>query len=127
MWSAFITGELVRIRVEHSIDRGVGRAVYRQRINDLIHLLSDVMHVVNYRDAEVSGLLDDADDEPILATAVVGGAHYIVSLNIRDFPVHREIGGIRFVTPQEFLIEMESRYPDMKLTEQVQQAGRQLP
>ena len=73
VWSTFIVSELVRIRVEHSIRRGVGRLVYRRRVNDLIHLLSHVLVVANYRevvfleelalrhpDADVLGRAQDA-------------------------------------------------------------------
>lgn len=86
IWSTFIVGELVGVRTEHSISRGVNRAVYRGRINDLIHLLSDVLVIANYRDATVRGLVSDPDDEPILATASASDADCIVTLNTRDFP-----------------------------------------
>jgi hypothetical protein len=54
VWSTFIVGELVRVRVEHSIARGVARAVYRQRVNDLVHLMSDVLAVADYRRVELT-------------------------------------------------------------------------
>lgn len=111
VWSTFIVGELVRIRVEHSIARGVERAVYRQRINDLVHLLSDALLVAHYPAAARYGMLDDPDDEPILATALAGGASIIVSLNDKDFPPHAEILGVRFLTPQAFLTVLETRHP----------------
>lgn len=127
VWSAFIVGELVRIRVEHSIRRGVERAVYRQRINDLIHLLCDVLLIVNHRDAITIGLLSDPDDEPILATALASGAQYVVSLNTRDFPANGESAGVRFLTPHDLLAELASRYPDASILERADQVGRQLP
>ncbi len=127
VWSAFILGELVRIRVEHSINHSVERAVYRQRINDLIHLLSDVLLIVNYREVSTASLLLDPDDEPILATALAARARRIVSLNTRDFPAGGEASGVRFLTPQVFLAEVESRHPDAGLAEHADQAGRQLP
>lgn len=127
VWSTFIVGELVRIRVEHSIRRGVERTVYRQRINDLVHLLSDVLGVAHYRAAEAGGRLCDPDDEPILATAVAASAALIVSLNTRDFPAGDVVAGVRFLTPQAFLAELESRYPDAEIERRARDAGRQLP
>lgn len=127
VWSAFIVGEMVRVRVEHSARRGVERSTYRQRINDLIHLLSDVTLVVNYREISVSGTLRDSDDEPILATALVARAPYIVSLNTRDFPPSNELAGVRFLTPDDFLAKLASRYPEKRLEERASNAGRQLP
>ena len=127
VWSTFIVGELVRIRVEHSIARGVARPVYRQRINDLVHLFSDVLTVADYRVASAPGLLQDPDDEPILTTALVARATYVVSLNTRDFPSSGTIAGVRFLTPQSFLAEVEARLPRARLAQQVSKAGRQVP
>jgi predicted nucleic acid-binding protein len=127
IWSTFIVGELVRIRVEHRIARGVARPVYRQRINDLIHLLSDVLVTANYREVAPSGLLRDPDDEPILTTALAAQADCIVSLNTRDFPPDGMVEGIRWITPHLFLAELETRHPDAGLNEQASNAGRQIP
>jgi len=127
VWSTFIVGELVRIRVEHSIQRGVSRSVYRQRINDLVHLLSDVLEVADYRRAEATGWLRDPDDEPILATAIAASAGSVVSLNTRDFPVGAEAAGIRFVTPQAFLTELADLHPPGEVGERAHGSGRLLP
>ncbi len=127
VWSTFIVGELVRIRVEHSINRGVERSVYRQRINDLIHLLSDVLLVADYREVTAGGLLRDPDDEPILAAALAARAEIIVSLNTRDFPTDTAVSGVRFLTPQAFLVELEFRHPSAGLAERAGEAGRRLP
>lgn len=127
VWSAFIVGELVRIRVEHSIRREVECPDYRQRINDLIHLLSEVLVIVSYHEEATARLLPNPDDEPILATALAGRTEYIVSLNTRDFPVDDEAAGVRFLTPQAFLGELESRHPAAGLTERADKSGRQLP
>lgn len=127
VWSAFIVGELVRIRVEHSISHGVERPVYRQRLNDLVRLFSDELLIVNYRAAIATGLLADPDDEPILATALAARAECIVSLNTRHFPEGNEASGVRFLTPRAFLAEIESLHPEAGLGDRVDRAGRQVP
>src|SRR4051794_26368416 len=66
-WSPFIINELVRIRVETALRHGTPREVYRQRINGLIHLLSDVLRVADYRRVDARGTLNDPDDEPQVA------------------------------------------------------------
>lgn len=105
-WSTFIVNELVRIRVESALRHGTPREVYRQRINELIHLLSDVLHVSNHREVDVRGTLTDEDDEPQVAAALAAGATIIVSLNTKDFPKGGAIRGVRFLLPQEFLAEL---------------------
>jgi len=127
IWSTFIVGELVRIRVEHSIRHGVERTIYRQRINDLIHLLSDVLKTAPYREVQAQGLLNDPDDEPILATAIAAAAPLIVSLNTRDFPPTGSVSGIQFVTPKDFLSELAARHPSADIERQAGDAGRRLP
>lgn len=116
VWSTFIVNELVRIRVETALRHETARTVYRQRINDLIYALSDVLIVADYRKVDASGVLDDPDDDPQVAAALAAGATLIVSLNERDFPPGGTTRGIRFLTPQAFLIELV-----------VQHVGRQLP
>lgn len=108
VWSTFIVGELVRIRVEQAIAHAVERAVYRERINNLVHRLSDVARVADYRAILIDGLLSDPDDEPILATALAGRAGHVVSHNVRDFPPDGTALGVRFVTPAAFLTLLEA-------------------
>lgn len=46
--------------------------------------------------------LPDPKDDSILELALAGGARFIITHNLRDFP-HTEIFGIRAVTPDDFL------------------------
>ena len=101
--------------------------MYRQRINNLVHALSDVCRIVNHRDARPQGVLQDPDDEPILATAVVARASYIVSLNTRDFPPGSVALGVRFITPTDFLAELVARNPRLGLEGRARGAGHQVP
>ena len=127
VWSTFIVGELVRIRVEQAIAHGTARSVYRERINNLIHRLSDVLSLADYRSIELEGILSDPDDEPILAAALASRAGFIVSHNVNDFPSSGQALGIRFVTPKEFLTVLEMRHPDTDLSQHAEDAGKQLP
>jgi predicted nucleic acid-binding protein len=127
VWSAFIVGELVRVRTELSIKNGVERAVYGQRINDLIHLFSDVMLIIDYRRVSTGTTLKDPDDEPILAAAIAADAGCIVSLNTRDFPPGGEVADVRFVTPQELLEALTTAYPEADIPAQAEAAGKQVP
>ncbi len=127
VWSPFIINELVRIRVERALHHGMERGVYRQRVNDLIHALSDVCQVVNHRRVSASGMLPDPDDEPILATAIAANASYVVSLNTRDFPTGNVAMGVRFVTPVDFLNELVAHGLHLDLERVAREAGRQIP
>jgi predicted nucleic acid-binding protein len=127
VWSAFIVGELVRVRTELSIRHQVARREYRKRINALVHALSDVLQIVDYRKVSTGDVLRDPDDEPILATAVAAQAGCIVSLNTKDFPPGGAALGVRFLTPDQFLTALVLQHPAAGLAERASQAGRQLP
>ena len=126
-WSTFIIAELVRVRVEHSIAHGTARDLYRQRINNLIHQLSDVLLLADYRSIELGAVLPDPDDEPILAAALAARAGYVVSHNVRDFPTGGQAIGVRFVTPAQFLAVLEATEPDAGLAQRAAEPGMRLP
>jgi predicted nucleic acid-binding protein len=110
-WSAFIVGELVRVRMRRALEHGVPYDVLRRQLNDLIHAWSDVLTIVDYRRVPASGHLADPDDEPILSTARAAEASLIVSLNTRDFPIMGAIQGVGFLTPIAFWQEIARRFP----------------
>lgn len=127
VWSPFIVGELVRIRVERAIRFGQPREAYRARINDLVQVLSDVCQVVNHRTAMATGVLPDPDDDPVLATALAAGAGHVVSLNSRDFPPGSVALEVRFVTPELFLTLLAQAHPAAKLADRAGEVGRRIP
>ena len=127
VWSAFIVGEMVRIRVENSIARNVDRSVYRRRVNLLVHRLSDVLTVADYRSILLDEVLPDPDDDPLLATALASGAQYVVSLNTKHFPSGATVMHVRFTTPGDFLTMLDELYPDANLKERAGTTGRQQP
>lgn len=134
IWNPFIIGEMVRIRLELAIKHGQARDVYRQTINDLVHALSAVLHSVPYSDAMrsaisagVGGLLVDPDDDPVLASALVGRADFVVSLNTREFPPGGSILSVRYVTPWEFFAILESHYPHSPVTRIIESTMKRVP
>jgi predicted nucleic acid-binding protein len=127
IWSPFIVAEFTRIRVERAIHFGVERAVYRERINRLITLLSDVFRCADARKRAHSRLLLDPDDEPVLAAALAARATYLISLNTRHFPEGDVLFGVRFITPDDFVALLSQRSAEAALPVIVETAGRQLP
>ncbi|HEY8324968.1 MAG: putative toxin-antitoxin system toxin component, PIN family [Ktedonobacterales bacterium] len=114
VWSSFLIAELTRIRTEWAIKQGLPREVYRQRINQLIELLSRTAVLVDYTRLEGGSYtewLSDPDDEPLLATALVGRATYVVSHNTRDFPPDGVFAGVRYLTPLDFLDMLYRDHP----------------
>lgn len=124
VWSTFIVGELVRVRVELAIARSVKRSVYRERVNALVHRLSDVLTTADYRSILLDGALSDPDDDPILAAALASGAQYIVSLNTKDFPSNDTIMHVRFITPTNFLMMLDELYLDANIRGHIGNVGR---
>jgi predicted nucleic acid-binding protein len=116
--SPFIFGELARVRTEIAIKHGVPREVYRERINAAVSVLSRLAMLVDHARLEAGNYthwLTDPDDEPILATALVGRAQYIVSLNTHDFPPNGAFAGVRYLTPAAFLDEIYRLHPRKRL------------
>lgn len=112
VWSSFLIAELARIRTEWAIKQGLPREAYRERINLLIERLSQIAVLVDYTRLEGGNStrwLKDLDDEPLLATALVGRATYVVSHNTSDFPPDGVYAGVRYLTPLAFL---DMRYRD---------------
>jgi len=114
VWSSFLIAELTRIRTEWAIKQGLPREVYRQRINQLIEQLSRIAVLVDYTrmiGGNYTTWLQDPDDEPLLATALVGRAAYVVSHNTADFPPGGTFAGVRYLTPLAFLETLYRDYP----------------
>lgn len=130
VWSSFLIGELTRIRTEWAIKQGLDREVYRERINTLIRELSKVATLVDYTRLEGGNYtewLKDPDDEPLLATALVGRAQYIVSHNTSDFPPRGSFAGVRYLTPRAFLDMLYQEYPGEPARREEGQALFRLP
>ena len=112
--SLFIVGELARVRTELAIRQGQDREIYRARINTFVTQLSGLAVVVDHTrltGGNYSEWLKDPDDEPILATALVGKARYVVSWNTRDFPPSGSFAGVEYLTPRVFLDGLYQQWP----------------
>lgn len=130
IWSAFLIAEVTRIRTELAIRHGQDREVYRANVNGCIHELSQLATFVDYTRLEGGNYqhwLKDADDEPVLATALVGKAHYLVSLNTKDFPPSGSFAGIQYITPRAFLDHLYSLRPQKRVTAPFEDSGYRLP
>lgn len=115
LWSEWIIAETWRVLAWRWLERA-GRidAVEWRALtlsaNRMLRRLLPIMRLVSLRDYAGPApwpSLRDEDDVPIWATAVVGGARYVVSHNPRDFPplvegrhVYR---GIEYLTAIEFV------------------------
>ncbi len=72
----------------------------------LLAAMDELAEVVDYR--QVTGgsydlWLKDPDDHPIMATALVGRADYVVTWNVKDFPPKQRFAGVTIITPDGFL------------------------
>lgn len=130
LWSAFIIGEIVRVRTELALEHGQDRDIYRERINAAIRELSQTAEFVDYtllQGGDYGRWLKDPDDEPILATALAGRAQYVVSHNKKHFPPNQRYAGVQYLTPRAFLDWLYSQYPDGQPLEDWQASGYRLP
>lgn len=106
IWSSALLEELeyheaIKLERRH----GVPPAAAAERAQNLIAQMRAA-----FDDAEVEGWdglagtygLPDADDEHVVAAAVVGGAGAIITDNVRDFPAHRFPAGLEVLTPAAF-------------------------
>ena len=105
LWSSAVLEELHICEVDKLLRRGITADDAEQRARWLTSQLAD-----NFADSLVRGWeglqgsfgLPDADDEHLVAAAVVGGAGAIVTLNARDFPKHLLPEGLDIMSPVEF-------------------------
>jgi len=112
--SPFLINEIVRKRTEMAIQQGLDREVYRARINQYVNEISALAVMVNHTrltGGNYTDWLRDPDDIPVLATALVGKAQFLVSWNTKDFPPNGSFAHVCYVTPPQFLGEMYRQHP----------------
>ena len=117
LWSPWIIAELNRVLVWQWITERTGGDLTRsnqrhcsQAAKTMMALLLAAFDVVNPRPPYPVAWeqLTDADDHPVWAAAVEGGARYVVSNNTRDYPPRQADGrysyqGIEYVSGDDFL------------------------
>lgn len=96
------------------IDRGTDREDARA---NALHLVREMRAsfadsiVLGWENLEGTYGLPDADDEHVLAAAVVSGARSIVTENVRDFPQDKLPPGIHIVSAKIFAHDTVSMHP----------------
>jgi predicted nucleic acid-binding protein len=79
-------------------------------------------------DVEIEFVLPDPDDRHVVATAVVGRADAIVTMNVRDFPADAmDPLAIEIVHPDDFLLNQLDLAPRVILDVIVEQAAHATP
>lgn len=124
-WSSWIVAELVRKRTEWIAERAVeeGRDLAemrrrflasRRRVNAVMDDLSRTLHSVDYSRAPADDLdwLKDADDWPIMRTALAAAVDTLVTDNSRDFPLGERRNGVLLLGSEAFLAAVSARFPD---------------
>ncbi len=118
LWSSFIIAEMVRIRTQHAVQDGEDLRTYRIWLNQFVSSLSERAVCVNYTRLRGGNWtwLQDPDDEPILATALIGRAHYVVSNDTAHFPppaqnpypsvLNPVFRSVYYVTARQFIDEI---------------------
>lgn len=112
--SPFLIGEVVRIRTERAIMFGQDRELYRARVNAYVNALTALSDMVNHtllEGGDYTRWLRDPDDEPLLATALVGRAEIVVSWNTKDFPPTASYAHVRYLTPPQLFEEIYQHFP----------------
>ncbi|HZS00197.1 MAG TPA: hypothetical protein VFE37_15895 [Chloroflexota bacterium] len=123
-WSSWIVAEFIRKRTEWIADRavreGCDRAELRRRlreaksrVNRLVDEMSHVFQSVDYAQAKGADLswLADADDHPIMLTALSAAADVLVTDNAADFPLGESRCGVLLLGSEVFLTRLSGRFP----------------
>lgn len=98
IWSEFIAEELRRKMKDIGWSQTSSEA--------LVDALIELAELVDYRQIEGGNFeewLRDPDDHPIMATAIIGKADFLVTWNTKDFPPKRRFADITIITPDAFI------------------------
>jgi len=118
VWSEWIIGETWRVLTSQWLARATGvDAVQRRSLartaNQMMRYLIPVMILVSlrgYAGPEPWPQLPDPDDAPLWETAVVAGARYVISHNVRHFPPLVQgryvYQGVEYLTAVEFVEDL---------------------
>jgi len=134
LWSEAILEELEyhecqKLVERHSVVEGIAAIRAARLVDRMRTAFSDAL-VVGWEGLEGSYGLPDADDEHVVAAAVVGGAGAIVTYNVKDFPAGRVPRSIQVLRPAEFLVSTVAMEPvrSMRAVSKIaSRSGRQGP
>lgn len=123
-WSSWLISEFVRKRTEWIANRAVKEGcttaelrqrqrASRQRVDAAIAEMSHIFRLVDYTAAPPTDLawLGDANDWPVVQTALVARAAVLVTDNARDFPIGEVRNGVQIVNHDQFIAALYARFP----------------
>lgn len=114
IWSQAILDELVRTEADKRVRRGAEPEQAEHAARRLIEQMEwafDDARVTGWEPLEGSYGLPDANDEHLVAAAVVGGAGVIVSDNVKDLPAKLLPAGLDVVPAARFAADAVSVSP----------------
>lgn len=115
LWSDAILEELEFHEAEKLVGRGTSRAEASEkaaRLVEQMRIAFDDAIVAGWEPLEGTYGLPDADDEHVVAAAVIGGAGAIVTENLRDFPSSDVPSHVDVQTARAFAANTVSVDPD---------------
>jgi len=118
IWSQAILDELIEAEGEKRIKHGAEPEQARlaaKRLTQQMNWAFDDSCVYGWEPLVGSYRLPDADDEHLVAAAVVGGAQVIVSDNVKDLPTDKLPDGLDVVTAAQFAYDTVSVAPAQAL------------
>jgi predicted nucleic acid-binding protein len=119
-WTDEILGDMARTIVE------AGRSS-RERMDRTVRLMNETFPEsrLELNEGAYTGLsLPDPNDVPVLAAARESGAHYIVTFNVKHFPLEDcDAIGVEVLTPDQFLMALYRTSPDDVLDTLAQQVA----
>jgi hypothetical protein len=114
IWSDAVLAELEHHERRKLRIRGMDPGEAARRAAGLVRAMEDAFPhaaVAGWEDLDGSFGLPDADDEHVVAAAVVGGAGIVVTSNVRDFPDRCLSGAMRVTPPVVFVDEIVAARP----------------
>ena len=116
LWSTAILAELEHHETRKLIERGeeadIAAARARHLLGNMATAFDDAL-VENWEPHDGTFGLPDANDEHVLAAALVGGAGVIVTSNLKDFPLQCIPDPVRAISPVQFAADTVAVSPDV--------------
>jgi predicted nucleic acid-binding protein len=115
LWSTAILDELCYHEAQKLVGRGHDPVLAEQRSQRLVNQMStafDDAVVLSWESLEDTFGLPDADDEHVVAAALVGGADVIVTSNVKDFPPQQIPKPLTVIPPAQFAADTVAVSPD---------------